>query len=280
MILKRNLFSMIIIGLLVAALVFAIGLFVFFMLQDTKIGKEIMTKSGTIDGFVKKSKMPLTENSVSFLEDERNKLKSAYSRLKLALTSPLSEEVPPEGMDSLQFKDKLIQTQKKLREEAKDFSLVLPDSLGFTKYETELSDSVEIPYLIKRLKVLEELIYLMTLTGVASLDEISFIGEDVKKEEAHAQAILPVPNTENMAEALPLPSEPEKTKIYEEITVSFKITCTYSKLMDFLYRLKVSPFIFVVDDLDINKTKDVLDKDQAAESRLQAAFLVKAELIN
>ena len=280
MILKRNLFSVVVIGILAAALVFAIGLFVFFMLQDAKIGKEIMTTSGTIDGFVKKSKMPLTENSVSFLEDERNKLKSAYSRLKLALTSPLSEEVPPESMDSLQFKEKLIQTQKKLREEAKDFSLGLPDSLGFTKYETELSDSMEIPYLIKRLKVLEELIYLMTLTGVVSLDEISFIGEDVKKEEAHAQVMPPMPNAGNIAEALPLPPEPGKTKIYEEIAVSFKITCTYSKLMDFLYRLKVSPFIFVVDDLDINKTKDVLDKDQAAESRLQAAFLVKAELIN
>ncbi|MDP3790247.1 MAG: Amuc_1100 family pilus-like protein [Candidatus Omnitrophota bacterium] len=281
MILKRNLFSVTIIGILAAALLFAVGLFVFFMLQDAKIGKEIMTTSGTIDGFVKKSKMPLTENSVSFLEDERNKLKSAYSRLKLALTSPLGEEMPPEGMDSLQFKERLIQTQKKLCEEGKDFSLALPDSLGFTKYETELSDSAEIPHLLKRLKVLEELIYLMTLTGVASLDEISFVGEDIKKEEAPVLSVPALPDIGNEAGALPtLPPEPKKTKIYEEITVSFKITCSYSKLMDFLYRLKVSPFIFVVDDLDINKTKDALDKDQAAESMLQAAFLVKAELVN
>lgn len=283
MLLKRNLFSVTIIGILASALLFAVGLFVFFMLQDAKVGREIMTTSGTIDGFVKKSKMPLTENSVSFLEDERNKLKSAYSRLKLAFTSPLSEEVPPEGMDSLQFKERLIQTQKKLREDGKDFSLALPDSLGFTKYETELSDSAEIPHLLKRLKVLEELIYLMTLTGVASLDEISFIGEDIKKEEAPVplQPMPPMPDIESGAEALPiLPLEPKRAKIYEEITVSFKITCTYSKLMDFLYRLKVSPFIFVIDDLDINKAKDVLDKDQAAESMLQAAFLVKAELIN
>lgn len=253
MILKRNLFSVIIIGLLAAALVFAASLFVFFMLQNTKIGKDVMTKSGMIDGFVKKSKMPLTENSISLLEDERNKLKSAYSRLKLAFASPLGEEAPPESMDSLQFKEKLVQTQKKLREEAKNSSLVLPISLGFTKYETELSSSAEIPYLSKRLKVLEELTYLMTLAGVTSLDEINFIEEDVKKEDA--------------------------PKIYEEIAVSFKITCAYSKMMDFLYRLKISPFIFVVDDLDINKAKDALDNDQAAESRFQAAFLVKAELI-
>lgn len=261
---KRNLFSVVVMGALTAALLFTAGLFVFFMLQDAKIDKEIMLKSGVIDGFVKKSKMPLTEDSIFFLEDERSKLKSAYSRLKLALMSPLSEEIPLEGMDSLQFKEKLVQMQKKIREEAKDSSLALPGLLGFTKYETELSDPAKIPYLSKKLKVLEELIYLMTLTGVASLDEISFIGEDVEKEEA-SLTMLPAP---------------KKTKVYEEIAVSFRITCTYSGLTDFLYKLKVSPFIFVVDDLDINKTKDALDNDQAAKSMLQASFLVKAEAIN
>lgn len=263
MLLKRNLSSIVVICVLTAALLFAAGLFIFFTLEDVKINKEIADKSRTIDGFVKKSKMPLTENSVSFLEDERNKLKGAYSRLKLALTSPLSEEIPPEYIDPLYFKEKMIQTHKKLREDAKNFSLALPDSFGFAKYETQLSDPAEIPYLLNKLKVLEELIYLMTLTGVSSLDEMSFIGEDTKKEAPSAHA-----------------GGPEKEKIYEEIAVSFKITCTYSQLVDFLYRLKVSPFIFLVDDLDINKTKDVLDTDQAAESRLKAAFLIKAEVIN
>ncbi|MBU4376083.1 MAG: type II secretion system protein M, partial [Candidatus Omnitrophica bacterium] len=227
--------------------------------------------------FAKKSRMPLTEESISFLADERNKLKSAYSRLKLALTSPLAEDVPRESMDSLQFKERLIQTQKKLREEAKEFSLSLPDSLGFTKYETELSTRGEIPALWRRLKVLEELIYLMTLSEVVSLNEISFIGDDPAKEAAqpvpaeHVLAGMPV----DKAAAQPAQSE----NFYDEVKVSFKITCTYSGLIKFLYKMRASPFIFIVDDLDITRAKDTLDKDEAAESMLQANFLAKAEII-
>lgn len=291
MVLKRNLFSITVISILAVILLFFAIISIFFVVKNMRIGKEIAAKSGTIDRFVQKNKMPLTENSVSFLEDERNKLKSAYSRLKLAFTSPLNEEIPPENMDSLQFKEKLIQVQKKLREEAKDFSLALPDSLSFTKYETELSEPSEIPYLLKKLRVLEELVYIMTLTGVVSLDEINFIGEDIKKAETAApQAMpqaMPAVRPAHKGGAAKIEEAPKakieeapKANIYDEITVSFKITCTYSKLIGFLYKLRASPFIFVVDDLDISKAKDTLDKDEAAESMLQAAFLVKAELIN
>lgn len=292
---KRNLFSIIVIVTLAAAALFFVVLFAIFFAKDIRTSKEIITKSDRIDAFVKKSKMPLTEESVSFLEDERNKLKSAYSRLKLALTSPLSDGTSAENIDSLQFKEKLIQTQKKLREEANNSSLALPDSIGFTKYETELSTPAEIPYLLKKLKVLEELVYLMTLSGVVSLNEINFIGEDVKKTETIAQpaavqaAPMPaMPPMQIMHPVMPQPKdapeikpiEVKQVKANEEITISFKITCTYSKLVNFLYRLRVSPFVFVIDDLDITKTKDTADKDAVAESMLQASFWVRAEIIN
>lgn len=277
MVLKRNLFSIAVISILTAILLFLAGTLIFFVFKDAKTDKEITAKTATIDRFVKKSKMPLTEESVSFLEEERNKLKSAYSRLKLALTSPLDEEIPPEDIDSLQFKERLIQTQKKLREEAKSFSLALPDSLGFSKYETELSEPSEIPLLWRKLKVLEELVYLMTLAGITSLDEINFVSEDIKKE---GQVPPVVAGAAKPAEAAVAPKAAERAKVYDEIAVSFKVTCTYSKLADFLYKLRVSPYIFVVDDLDITKTKDTLDKDEVKESTLQAAFLVRAEIIN
>jgi hypothetical protein len=244
---------MVLIAILGVVLLFFAVTFSLFVFKCIKIDKVIAAKTETVNEFVQKSKMPLTEGSISFLMDERNKLKSAHSRLKLALTSPLTEEIPPENIDSLQFKERLIQAQKNLREEAKEASLSLPESLGFTKYETELSEPKEIPGLWKRLRIMEELIYIMSLSGVTSLDEINFVGDDLKKEE--------------------------RTPVYDEITASFKITSTYSELVDFLYRLRVSPFIFVVDDLDITKAKDELDKDEAAESMVQASFQVKAEII-
>ncbi|MFH0839673.1 MAG: Amuc_1100 family pilus-like protein [Candidatus Omnitrophota bacterium] len=258
MVLKRNLLSVMIIAVLACTLLLLTIILGLAMIKEAKTKKEIAAKSVAIDNFAKKSKMPLTEESISFLTDERNKLKSAYSRLKLALTSPLAEDMPRESMDSLQFKERLVQTQKKLREEAKEFSLSLPDSLGFTKYETELSTRGEIPALWRRLKVLEELIYLMTLSDVASLNEISFIGDDLPKGPAQ-------------------PAQSEN--FYDEVKVSFKINCTYSGLIKFLYKMRASSFIFIVDDLDITRAKDTLDKDEAAESMLQANFLVKAEII-
>ncbi len=286
MVLKRNLLSVSIIIALAAAFLSLAIMLGFALLKGSKIQKDTAEKSGTIERFVKKSKMPLTEESISFLADERNKLKSAYSRLKLALHSPLAENIPSEAMDSLQFKDRLIQAQKKLREEAKDFSLNLPESLGFTKYETELSQPAEIPALWRRLAVLEELVYLMTLSGVASLDEINFIGEDLKKEtegEAQPDIATEVP-AELPRAGIPPDDKAEsavrqKGEIYNEVKVAFKVTCTYSGLVEFLYKMRVSPFIFVVDDLDVTKGKDTLDKDEKKESMLQASFLVKAEII-
>ncbi len=276
--LKRNLFSISVISVLALLVIFFAALFILFVFKDIRIEKDRAAKCKSINKFIKTSKMPLMEDSISILEGEKNKLKSVYSRLKLALTSPLTEEISPESMDPLQFKEKLIRTQKKLREEAKDFSLVLPESIGFAKYEAELSLPSEIPLLLRRLRVMDELIYLMTLTGISSIDDINFIEETVKKEKS----AVPAPNIKGKKPP-PIPynsKEEHKPAIYDEIIISFKVTCTYSELIDFLYKLKSSPFIFIVDDLDIAKTKDILDVDEAAESMLQAEFLVKAEIIH
>lgn len=283
MALKRNLLSLIIIAALSGVLIFLTVVFGLTAAKGARIKKEIAARSDAIDMLAKKSKMPLTEESVSFLMDERNKLKSAYSRLKLVLASPLAGDVPAESMDSLQFKERLIQAQKKLREEAKEFSLSLPESLGFAKYEIELSELGEIPVLWRRLAVLDELVYLMTLSGVVSLVEINFIGKDLAKEAAQpisAESAVKmrgevIADLKGKAAAGPAQNE----DFHDEVKVSFKITCAYSSLVEFLYKMRVSPLVLIVDDLDITRAKDTLDKDDAAESMLQADFLVTAEII-
>ncbi len=290
MIMKRDLLSRAVIIALSGVLVFLAAVFGLAMVKGMKTAKEITAMNSAIDTFTKRSKMPLTEESILFLTDERNKLKSVRGRLKLALASPLAEDVPAENVDPLQFKERLIQVQKKLKEEAKESSLSLPELLGFSKYETELLERGEILVLRKRLAVLEELVYLMTLSRVVSLDEISFMGEDLAKETAPAKPAEDAFRardriTTDFKKNAPVPADSAAGKgarnenFCDEIRVSFKITCAYSSLIEFLYKMRVSSFIFIVDDLDVTKAKDTLDKDEAAESMIQANFLVKAEII-
>jgi len=223
--------------------------------KDSQLEEEISSKYKVINALVKKSKMPITEESVILLKDEHSKLNNIYTRFKLAIASPLNEEISEKELDPLKFKEKLIQAQKKFREEAAGRNLSLPESLGFSKYETELSNPVEIPDLIKRLKILEELIYTIARANVDSLYEIGFTNKGAKESSL-------------------------KKGIYYDIPVSLKINCTSSELVQFLYKLRVSPFVFVVDDLDIEKGQDSLDKSEVAKGSLIANLSIRAIVIN
>ena len=258
MALKKNVLSVVIICFLGIILVLFITAFGLSLAKNADITEQISKKYSDINKYVDRSKMPITEKSVLFLIEERNRLKNVYSRFKLAFITPLTEEIPEESIDPLQFKERLVQTQKKLRKDAEGYDLVLPESLGFTKYETELSDASEIPALIRRLRVLEELIFHMGLSGIDSLSELSFIGELVKKEEDSVKVV----------------------GLSFDIPVSFKINCVASELVDFLYKLRVSHFTLIVEDIDIKKIADASDEDMAVTSVLEVNFLINAVAIN
>lgn len=264
MILKRNLLSLIIVALLLMTLLLSIALFSVSLAKNFRIKSEVASKCEAISEFTERNRMPIIEESIIFLTEKRDKLKNIYSRFKLALASPLEEEVPSEELDPLKFKERLIQTQKRLRKDAGKHNLSLPESLGFAKYETALSEPSEITDLIRRLKVLEELVYTMIFAGVGSLDEIRFANKGVKKD------VLPLLDT----------AAAEGGDIYFDVPVSFRISCASLKLIDFLYRLKSSSFVFIIDDLDIDRTQTSSDKDEAAKRRLKASLSIRAIALN
>lgn len=248
---RRNILSIIIIISLAIVLLLSIMAFFLSLAKLRRIKGEIASKYEMINRLTEKSKMPLTKESLLFVTNEENKYKIIYNRFKLALESPLNERVRREELDPLQFKERLIQTQKKLREDATMYNLLLPESLGFAKYEIELSKPSEIPDLIRRLRVLEELIYMITLSGVETLHEINFADKEVKR----------------------------KTDIYFHIPISFKIGCTSPSLTNFLYKLRLSPFNFIVDDMDIESAQarhDRGNKETLTNERLVASLSVRA----
>ncbi len=243
------------------------------------------------NAYTEKSKMSLSKKSIELLTEERNKLKGLYSRFELALRSPLDEEASAADLDSLQFKEKLIQIQKKLREDANMYDLRLPESLGFSKYETELSDSSEIPHLIKRLNVLEELIYIMAIADIESLDKIEFAEKEDDKKASKKTAPKEVREIagRNVSQ-LNLPggmqiirgtegeivTQEDKASTYSDIPISFVMNCTSSTLVSFLHKLGLSPLIFVVEDMDIKRARDFTDQDKSAEEKLKVNFSIKA----
>lgn len=236
---QRNLLSIAMLLFLVIVLITSMILLIVSSSKKSKIESEIASKYEVINRFVKTSKMPMTEKSTSLLTEEANRLRDIYGRFKLALASSLNEEVPEEELEPLHFKERLIQTQKRLREDARGRNLSLPDSLGFTKYETELSDPSEIADLIKRLKVLEELTHAMASSDIDILDEINFAN---RYAEENALPLLDTARREYADISLIIP-------------VSLKVGCSITKLIDFLYKIRSSPFIFIIDDLDIEKAQ-------------------------
>jgi hypothetical protein len=150
----------------------------------------------------------------------------------------------------------------------------------------------------------------MTLSGIDSLDEIRFAevaANKGKKPEAalpkkevkgkpKLSAELPVdfdfskeaalaPGKKGRQESqktatLPPPAATKETDIYSDVPVSFKIGCTNPELVDFLYRMRVSQFVFVVDDLDIEAPKSVSGEGSASRQQIKAALSIRAIVIN
>ena len=294
---NRNLLSVIIIVTLAIFLVLSIALLFTSIHENSKIRHEIASKYSVMNSYAEKSRLPISKESIAILTGEQNNLKSIYARFKLALMSPLNDEISEEELDPLQFKERLIQIQKKLREDAEMHNLALPESMGFTKYETELSERSEIPRLIKRLKVLEEIVYVMIAGRADSIDHILFMDAGAKKttdkismerskEKIKASAVdtaLLQEMEKKLKRQKNLPemevSKKEHGTDYD-FPVSLAVTCANSRLTALLYKLRVSPYIFVIDDIIIERiegaVKDRPAPDSAGESRLRINLSVRA----
>lgn len=275
---KRSIIYVTIITILVGCLFIFIAGFFTALRKNAQITADLASKCKMIASLAEKSKMPITKESEIFLIDEQKKLKNLYGRFRLALTSPLGEKPSADELDSLKFKERLIQTQKGLREEARRHNLSLPKSLGFAKYETELSKPHEIPYLIKQLKTLEELINTMISSNIDSLYEINFAEAVAKKDKR-----LEVQDGEaaelNIGET-PQPGVISKeNSFFYDIQASFKIGCTSNKLIDFLYKLRISPYFFIVDDMDIEASREGEGR-VASVGSLKASFSIRAVVLN
>lgn len=274
MVAKRNTFSIVIISMLAVIIILSIAFFISLLVKNFAIRKELNSADKILNDLVKQSKYPLTKEAVIFLADEHNRLKNIYSRYRMALESPLNEEVSKAEIEPLQFKERLIQTQKKLREDANLHKLTLPESLGFSEYETKLIELSEIPSLIKKLKVLEEIIYIAWSSGVDNVYEVNFNpGEKNKSGAGLTQAGK---SKKGIVPELDL-AKKEKD-VYFDIPVFLRLGCSSQKLLNFLYRLRLSQFNFAVDNLAMEIKNE--DGDKTKIGKLTVSMSIRTVALN
>ncbi len=257
---RRNAFSILVIVILTVILVAFVVLFMLALSRNTYLASEITSKCRIINEYVQKTEMPLSEESIALLTEELNRLKSVYQRFKLALHSPLYGKEAENQLDPLQFKERLIQTQKRLGKEATAHGMALPSSLGFTRYETELSKPEEIPNLLQRLKILEELISAMLSSKIETLHNISFKTAPVPKLQKKKRSKKTFPYT-------------------REIPFSLTIGCSHENLVQFLYNMRLSSYVFTVGDLDIIRENKPASHSEGEPVKLRVEMDVKAVII-
>jgi len=258
---------------LAAVLLISVIFFVISMIKNAKLNGEFSSKCRMIDSFVKQSKMPVTEESIENLKVELKRLDEAYKTLRPFMRSPLTKNRAVKKLDPLRFKERLIQTQKKLRAQALKNNLIIGGTLGFSRYETELPSQDQIPELYNRLEILEELLTIFTHTGIESLERIEFenipkSGPDDKKKAASRKKRRSGPGT---------PYEEQKPEFYSQIPIYVVINCTTAQAIDILYQMRVSPCLFEVKEMDL-LGKEVKEgpREGIAEKILTARIILQA----
>ncbi|MBN1870941.1 MAG: Amuc_1100 family pilus-like protein [Candidatus Omnitrophica bacterium] len=239
-VLKKNYMLLGLMAILIIGLLLSLALFLVSFAKSSKLNRELSSKYEMISTFVERSKVPLSEESIKTLASDRDKLKEIYEGLK-----PLVEPYKIEGnIDPLYFKELLIQVQKKLRSETTAKNIILPNSLGFKEYETELSRPEEIPDLVNKLKILEDLVRMTVDAGVKTVTYINFDDfEDLKREKEQYKR-------RSHGRADPKASD-GANELYAEVPVSLDVQCSVKELLELLYKMRASSHNFVISKVAI-----------------------------
>ncbi len=262
--LKKSTLSYIAIGILSLSLLLSALLCVLAVMRSAKLGHKISAQCERISRFARTTKMPIVQDSIDFLDAERERLKNLHGRFSLALASPLSDTPSEESLEPLMFKERLVQIQKKLRQDATQAGMALPDSLGFSEYETRLSEKDEIPGLLKRLKVLEEVIYLAADSGINAIGEVDFPmpdtqGKDKKKAPGTVKKRVrssPIPSLPGPMDRGPARHDETAgnvtdNDVFGQIPFETTFRANSPEMMTFLYKLRRSPYNVVITDFSI-----------------------------
>jgi hypothetical protein len=197
------------------------------LLDSIRMSKDTAPTLEWIDYLTKKEKV---------LDDVYNDASNAYDKPACLM--------PKNTIEPLKFKEKIFEKQKELRKKAYANQLELKEdaiSLGFREYETKIPTEEEVPNLTKELDIIQEAINLMCLSHIETLSSVEFL---VYKDET---------------------LETERGNIsYRVFPLKIATTSSLKNLVDLLFRISTSEYIFVAEELNVKQSEDFREKVESS----------------
>lgn len=157
----------------------------------------------------------------------REALNNKYESIKDEFGTLLKSKEPTFS-DPLKFKQSLLASHNKLRSEAAELGIKLPDSLGLEEYYDTIPPSEKVPELFMQLEVIKALVELTTASGINTLKSIEL--ED--------------------------PVIMSGVSSYREFPFTLTVECTIQDMVRFLYSLRKQNVLFIIRNLKINTTEE------------------------
>lgn len=223
------------------------------------IDNDLRKRTNILKGYEKNISFAPTKEMVDSLSKEKNILENIYREFSKTFSSIPFESSP--DTDPLKFKEDLIQAQNRIRGLALTSNFALPASLGFSKFDSDIPKTSEIPALKIELKIVEELIRLMLDSGVAKLDSIDISASPENRNEKKTKE-EPASNQQKKGKDSNSAKSDDELKVtFNSFPVKLELRGSTESLVKFMYKLRISKFIFVVKDLRIDSAEPAAETD-------------------
>ena len=246
---KKNLVTFIIIGVLFLGVVVSSVVFMLSLKRKNTVENKIKSELFFLQGFKMAKENAPTSEWVDYLNKKSQMLQETFDSIMVKLDKPPTR-MPESVKESLKFKEEIFETQKKLRDKAYAKQLELREgaiSLGFKEYEKKIPQEEEVPNLTKQIDIIQELIHLMCISKVETVEKIEFY--DYKDYTLESE---------------------NKDKITLRVFfVKLELVASVKNLAEFFYWLSKSDFIFIVEELNVNSLTDL-------KTKVKSDFLVSS----
>ena len=240
---QKNLaFFMVTAGLLLVVIVAGVN-FASSLAKKYSLEGKIVEEIQRIDNFRMTKDAAPTLAWIDYLTKKEKSLDNIYVEAGLLNDKP-SSFMPKDLIEPLKFKEKIFEKQKEMRKKVYANQLELKEeaiSFGFREYETKIPTELEVPNLTKELDIIEEAVELMCLSHIETLSSVEFLSykdNELKTTRGNID--------------------------YRVFPVKISTISSVGNLVDLLYRISSSEYIFITEELNIVQSEDFKEKVNAS----------------
>jgi len=171
-------------------------------------------------------KLPPTTKSIFIMQNEYKWLVKKQKAIWKLLNS---KKISMSNAAPLAFKERLFNTQTKLRQLADIQGCSIPKNIGFGEYSGgRIPSAGEVPLLGKRLTIIEEIINLALKYKLKEIVSINYLQEIYYSRQ----------------------------RLYKQFLFKIEVQCVYENLLEFLRALPEASFFIAVKSIELDKVDE------------------------